>query len=130
MTTQETNVWGTKVGGIEVAVQETLAQFEPMSGGVLVAQVITVNGTVYNARDGWVLELCQESSGMYVYIRLLGTTVHRKVEADLFEHDGEERTTADEHQLALLTSREYAVEQYRRANSEVDAAFARISVAS
>lgn len=123
------NVWGTKVGGIEVAVGELLTRRVPVNGGILVEQAVTISGRVFNAGSGWLLELCVEEG--FLYISMLGSSVHKKAELDLFRHAGQAETTPDEYSMRSVVSMEYAVEMYRRSQeAEVEAAFAHIQVAS
>lgn len=106
--------------GIEAAVLDALAEREATRGGILVAQVETVSGRVFRAKDGWVLELCAGEDALH--IRLIGSTVARKAELDLFTYAGDERPT--EAEVAAAAADDQRKEQARRdAEAEFNAAF-------
>ena len=107
-----------KTYGIEAAVLDALAEREATRGGILVAQVETVSGRVFRARDGWVLEMCGGEDCLH--IRLIGSTVARTAELDLFTWIGDERETLAEVEAARLADE--AAENARRA-AAADAEF-------
>lgn len=107
-----------KTYGIEAAVLDALAEREATRGGVLVAQAETVSGRVFRARDGWVLELCAGEDCLH--IRLIGSTVARKAELDLFTWIGDERVT--EVEMRAAQAADEAAEVARRA-ATADAEF-------
>jgi hypothetical protein len=112
--------WGTKVGGIEVAVTEALAERVASRGGILVDQVVTVSGRVFRARDGWVLEFCQD----ILHISLIGSTVRRSAELELFAYAGDDVPTSAELEAAEKADRE---RELVRSAAEFNAAFNHIT---
>lgn len=124
-------VWGKLAkDGIEVAVQDFLADRRPMHGGVLVDQANTLSGRIFRASDGWIIELCNPfGCDACVYIGCIGSSVVRRAEIELFTHVGCMEPTEQELQAAARVDME--LEEKRRAaavDAELDALFDRIAV--
>lgn len=110
---------------IESAVTEALKDLEPRHGGMMVAQAETVSGRVFRRSAGWSLELCPGADSLHV--QLIGSSVYRRADLDLFRYAGDERVTDEEMAAAALedTRREQARRE-AEADAEFDRLFARL----
>lgn len=72
--------------GIGPSFDSVLGERVPMYGGQLIECAITESGAVVRARDGWIIEMCDDA----LHIRRVGSSVHAHADRALFSHFGDE----------------------------------------